>query len=256
LQVAEVDFITCAGKSLSSADLMAEQNLATNRSVTVVAPDEEVCALVVRTNPLSPTDVSLPPGGTGQGAVLEGTDAGGTPFSVIVPGRITTVLTPLMPGLTLNQATGLQLKIEDAQLLVAIPNAPSAMPDVTSNNYNSSNAPEVVESLAQSLSLAFSLESGEGTARQVLATSTATWTDVDDLLCASECASQDRTSCLSDACDVAACVSRLTDPVCGESFRSALDCRVGLVPDEYSCLNAELSVSASHCALADSTYAR
>ena len=253
LQVTEVEFVTCAGQSQSTAGLMPEQNLSTPQALTVAAPDEEICAMVVRTSPLAlGSAASVPQAAVGQGALMEGTDSAGTPFSAIVAQRITSVLTPLSPGLTLAEATGLQLKIEDALLLDAVLAAPA--PTTPTNVYDSENAPEVVNNLALQLNVAFSLETGEGTARQVLATSTSTWTDVDDLLCASECALQDRASCASSPCDVATCISLLTDPVCGDAFRSALHCRVSLNPDEYSCSDGEISVSTSHCALPDSSY--
>lgn len=255
LQVTEVDFVTCSGQSQSTTGLMTQQNLTTSQALTVSAPDEEICAMVVRTSPLAVgTTASVPQSAVGQGAAMEGTDNAGTPFSAIVPQRITSVLTPLSPGLTLAEATGLQLKIEDSLLLNAVLAAPGGTPMTPSNVYDSENAPEVVNNLALQLNIAFSLETGEGAARQVLATSTATWTDVDDLLCASECALQDRASCASAPCDVATCISSLMDPVCGDAFRSALHCRVSLNPDEYSCSDGAISVSNSHCALPDSNY--
>lgn len=255
LQVTEVEFVTCDGRSLSTTGLTTEQNLTSPQALTVTAPDDQICAMVVRTRPLSLNSaLSVPQSAVGQGAAMEGTDYSGTPFSAIVPQRITSVLTPLTPGLTLAEVRGLQLKIEDALLLDAVLAAPGGTPAAPTNVYDSENAPEVVNNLAQRLNVAFSLETGEGAARQVLATSTVTWTDVDDLLCASECALQDRTACTSEPCDITRCINQLMDPVCGDSFRSALHCRVSLNPDEYSCSDGQISVSTSHCALPDSNY--
>lgn len=255
LQVSEVDFITCAGQSLSTSDLMPKPDLAASQLLTVTAPNEEICAMVVRTSPLAEgADASLPPAAVGQGAALEGTDSNDTPFSAIVPQRITSVLTPVAPGLTLAQASTLELKIEDALLIDAIFGAQGGISAVPSNVYDPSTAPLVIDTLAQRLNVAFSLESVTGEERQVLATSSSSWADLDFLLCASECAQSDRISCSSAPCDVNECLTRLTDPECGESFRSALYCRVSLNPDEYSCVDGEISVSTSYCAQLDATY--
>lgn len=255
LSIAEVDFITCAGESLSTSGLSTGENLAAPQGLTVTAPSEEICAMVVRTSPLSATsESSLPESALGQGAALEGVDANSVPFSVVLPERITSVLTPVTAGLTLDKAIDLELKIEAAPLLDALFGAPGQLPTVPLNANDADNDPALTSAIATRLGLAVSLEGTVGETRQVLATASAPWPEVGDLLCTSECALQERSACGATPCDVDECIRRLQDPLCGESFQMALHCRVGLNPNEYTCAEAIPSVTTTHCALPDSNY--
>lgn len=262
LQVSEVEFVTCAGQSTASRGLNTEENLTMRQELPVIAPDEPICAIVVRTTPLDVSgNQNVPPAGAGQGAVVEGIDLAGSAFSAVVPERVTSVLIPVSSSLTLAAAETLRLTIEDELLLQPISTygdagAPAQPDPAQPNVYDSSNAPDLVDAMATQLNVAFSLEriTTSPEEPEILATSTTTWSEVDDLLCASECALQDRTACSTTSCDVQTCVTQLMDPVCGESFRNALHCRVGMSPGEYSCVDGTLSVVDSHCALPDSTY--
>ncbi len=257
LQVSEVEFITCAGSSQTSEGPGTNDNLTTRQPLPVIAPDEPICAIVVRTAPLdAATNADVPMRGAGQGAVIEGRDVSGSAFSAVIPERITSVLIPASQTLTLGDAQALRLTIEDHLLLAPVASYGNMQLAAEPNNYDQSNAPDLVLAMAAQLNVAFTLERGDADPekREVLATATMNWSEVDDLLCASECSLQDRSACGDTPCDVPTCLDRLDDPVCGETFRSALHCRVSMQPDEYSCVDGMVSVEDTHCALPDSTY--